>query len=771
MPVIRTLILNLKNSKISARLFSFARYAMMITLAIMSFSASASGEDAKEFFGIGKNEGESQTSWQLFADRIVYEKDGLVLLEGNAEIEGENKNLHADYIKFDSISRTALARGNVKMNWGKDKIESEALKLNIKEETGTIYDGHLFVEENHIYISSNRLEKIGDQRYVADNVLFSSCDGDEKDWQISGKNLDVTINGYGSMDNAALFAKDAPIAYAPYFFFPVKVKRQSGFLLPEFGYSTRKGSEYQQPYYWAINDNTDATLYTHFMTLRGVKTGLEYRYVHDSDSLGILMGEYLDDQKTDNGSPDSSNDWGYTHDKWDRENSDRYWIRMKADHSFAEYGLKGKLDLDFVSDQDYLLEFSGRKNGYDDTSGTFSKYFGRHLDGNDETERLNRANLSKTTDIFSFNTDVAWYDNVIARSQHEKDESLKYLPRMQFGTTMLPLGDSSLLANFGGNYTDFYSINGKNGDRMSVFGGAHSPKQFGSFLILDPYTEILQTTWIDRTDDRETKKDIHTRSIYNLGVNLESRLTRKYGMDESSGSSLIHNLEPGIGFSFIPDQDQDSLPDFDGRDVIKKRKNITWSLTNIFIGAEKDAHEQAITRFNRMCRLHFEQGYDINKAEEKNQRPFTPLLTELDFTPFPNLVLESDAEWSVYDYDFVSHNIKIVTKTDSGHSALLEYRNTEKNAENAETGLKYETGIESVKTGLEIAMTSQIKAYGLFEKDILNGKTIETLTGLRYTKQCWATDINYSDKQNEERITLLFSLSGLGDFGVGAPQL
>lgn len=68
-------------------------------------------------------------------------------------------------------------------------------------------------------------------------------------------------------------------------------------------------------------------------------------------------------------------------------------------------------------------------------------------------------------------------------------------------------------------------------------------------------------------------------------------------------------------------------------------------------------------------------------------------------------------------------------------------------------------------------MTSQIKAYGLFEKDILNGKTIETVTGLRYSKQCWATDINYVDKENEERIRLLFSLSGLGDFGVAAPQL
>ncbi|WP_156906836.1 LPS-assembly protein LptD [Desulforegula conservatrix] len=738
-------------------------FSVVIFFLSLSYAFSVHCEDSHDFFGIGNSD--EKTAWQLFADRIVYEKDGLILLEGNAEITGENKNIHADYIKYDTVSKTALARGNVKMNWGKDKIESEALKLNIKEETGTIFDGHLFVEESHFYLKSSRLEKIADQRYVADNVLFSSCDGDEKDWQISGKNLDVTINGYGSMDDASLMAKDAPIAYSPYFFFPVKVKRQSGFLLPELGYSTRKGSEYQQPYYWAINDNTDATFYANTMTLRGIKTGLEYRYNLDKESLGILMAEYIDDQKKDNGSPESSNDWGYTHDTWDRENSDRYWIRMKADHQFSDYGLKGKLDLDFVSDQDYLLEFSGRQTGYDDTSGTYTKYFGRHLDGNDENVRLNRMNLSKTTEIFSLNTDVAWYDDVIARTQNVKDETIKYLPRMQFGTTMLPFGDSSLLASFGGNYTDFYSIDGKNGDRMSVFGEAHTPKQISNFLILDPYVGLTQTLWADRTEDRETAKDIHSRSIYNVGVNLGSRLSRTYNTDFSGARDLLHNIEPSIGFSYIPDKNQEVLPDFDGRDIIKKSKNITWSLTNTLIGADKDIAEEGITRFNRMCRLYFEQSYDINKAEEKNQQPFTPLLTELSITPYPNLLLEADSEWSVYDYDFVSHNIKMIIKSDSGHAALLEYRNTDKDNDESKTG------IESFKSGLELAMTSQIKAYGLFEKDILNGKTIETVTGLRYSKQCWATDINYADKENEERITLLFSLSGLGDFGVAAPQL
>lgn len=749
-------------------LSEFCHQSFVIILITVVLPSVSSGQEAGDFFGIGNRKDNSGNSaWSFQADRIVHENEGILLLEGGAEISGEDKALHADYIKYDTVSKTAFARGNVRMTWGKDIIESEAIRIDINEETGTIYDGHLFVDENHFYISSSKLEKVSAQRYTAEDVSFSSCDGEEKDWLIKGKNLDVTINGYGYMDNASLVAGGAPVAYTPYFLFPVKVKRQSGFLVPEFGYSTRKGSEYQQPYYWAINDSSDATFSLHTMTLRGIKAGAEYRYVLDRDSLGIIMGEYLDDQKRDNGSPSSANDWGFTHDSWNRPNSDRYWLRAKLDHKLNDNGLSAKLDLDYVSDQDYLLDFAGRKTGYDDTSGIFSKYFGRHLDGNDETERLNRANISKIGETFSMNTDIAWYDNVIARTRNEADETLKYLPRMQFGTTLLPFGDSSLLASFGGNYTDFYSFDGKNGDRFSVFGEAHSPRQIDNFLIVDPYIGLMQTLWADRTENREKDKDIHTRTIYNLGVNVASRLTRKYFPEWFGSKGLIHNIEPGMGFSFVPDKDQEILPDFDGMDIIKKQKNIKWSLTNTFISSEEDIQAAGIARFNRMCRFYLEQGYDVNKAEGKNEQPFSPILAELSLTPYPGFSLETDAEWSVYKSDFVSHNLKTIIRTDSGHALLLEYRNTEKDSDGTET----ETEIESFRLGAEIALTSMIKVYGLSERDILNGKTIETITGLRYSRQCWATDVNYTDKGNEERFTVLFSLSGLGDFGVAAPQM
>ncbi len=104
-------------------------------------------------------------------------------------------------------------------------------------------------------------------------------------------------------------------------------------MAPQFGYSDRKGTEYIQPFYWAINQSSDATFYVDYMADRGEKLGLEYRYVLDESSKGTLMYDFLNDRKVDDGSLDSSDKWGYEDDDVLRPNSDRYWFRMKHDQA------------------------------------------------------------------------------------------------------------------------------------------------------------------------------------------------------------------------------------------------------------------------------------------------------------------------------------------------------------------------------------------------------------------------------------------------------
>ena len=91
------------------------------------------------------------------------------------------------------------------------------------------------------------------------------------DWKITGKNMTVTIEGYGTIHHAALWAKQVPVLYSPYLIFPAKTERQSGLLVPEAGYSERNGFQFSQPFYWAINDQSDATFTFEHIANRGEK--------------------------------------------------------------------------------------------------------------------------------------------------------------------------------------------------------------------------------------------------------------------------------------------------------------------------------------------------------------------------------------------------------------------------------------------------------------------------------------------------------------------
>ena len=54
-------------------------------------------------------------------------------------------------------------------------------------------------------------------------------------------------------------------------------ERQSGFLLPSFVQHKAGGTVVELPFYWAISNNADATLYQTLLSNRGYMQGVEFR--------------------------------------------------------------------------------------------------------------------------------------------------------------------------------------------------------------------------------------------------------------------------------------------------------------------------------------------------------------------------------------------------------------------------------------------------------------------------------------------------------------
>ncbi len=86
--------------------------------------------------------------------------------------------------------------------------------------------------------------------------------------------------------NAWLEIYDVPVAYFPYFYHPdPSVKRQSGFLFPQFQNSSNLGFSTQIPYYKVIDEDKDATVSPRFYTNNNIFVQTEYRQVFKNSKL------------------------------------------------------------------------------------------------------------------------------------------------------------------------------------------------------------------------------------------------------------------------------------------------------------------------------------------------------------------------------------------------------------------------------------------------------------------------------------------------------
>jgi len=706
---------------------------------------------------------DSDEPWNISADEISHDRNtNIYTASGNVVIAKKDTRLSADFVRFDHNAFRAFAQGNVVMNAGEDILSGSSLDVDLKSETGIIHEGTVFIKENNFHISGGNIEKTGENSYAAEEATVSTCDGETPAWKITGKKLKINIEGYGTINHATFWTKKMPVIYTPFFVFPAKLKRQSGILSPQIAQSDRKGIEYNQPYFWAIDENTDTTFYVHHMTERGEKAGFEYRYVSSGESKGTVMYDFLDDRKIDDGTGDSSKKWGYEDDGSLRPNSDRYWFRMKNDKKMP-FGFNAKVDLDFVSDQDYLHEFRDGYNGYDSTERYFNKYFGREIDNYDDPVRINRLNLSQNWSSFTLNAETRWYDNVINRRWSDTDNTLHKLPVIEFDGAKQQVSGTPLYADLNSEYTNFYRQDGTSGHRIDLYPRIYLPFRFKNFFALEPSLGLRHTTWYIDPSGRDTTENdtTYNRELFDFKLDLSTELFSVFKINSEHVDSIKHSIKPQIVYNYIPDEEQTDYPYFDSIDRIAKNNLITYSLTNTFttrslsgkiVGdGEKEKPSYA---YNEFLRIKVEQSFDINE-EKKNRRdgrPFSPVYGELKLSPVKYISLSADATWSMYDSLFVTRNASGTLSDNRGDSLSAEYRFAR-------------DSIESLLSILNIKIFDNLLIKADHELNILDNKRIKTGFGFLYTAQCWSVDLRYTDEVDDKKYSFMVNLTGLGGLG------
>lgn len=705
----------------------------------------------------------SETPWRIEADRLTWDRQAdIYTASGAVVIRKDDITLTADSVTFHQETMEALAAGNVLLVSNSDRLTGEEMTINLDSGTGVVSRGELFLEQKHFYIRGDDIRKTGEASFSVTRGSLTSCDGENPDWRITGSEVDVTVEGYGTATHATLWARSIPVFYVPYVIFPVKLERQSGLLPPQVGYSNRNGIKYLQPFFWAIGRSTDATFYYHHLQHRGEKVGGEFRYALSDDSKGTLMMDSFTDRKIDDGTPEAGRKWGYTDDRAIRPNTDRYWFRMKADQELP-WRFDAKLDLDVVSDQDYLREFSDGYTGYRDTDDNFKSRFGRDIDDKNDPTRGNRLNINRIWTTYSFNADVEWYDNVINRRLADTDPTLHHLPRVALSGLKHPLPHTPLFIDMTSDYTYFYRRDGFTGHRGDFHPRIYLPLHWKNYLALEPSTGFRQTAWrLDRHDPGPVEpEDDHRREIFDFRVDLSSDLYRVFDADAGPLEGIKHILAPKIQYLYIPEKDQSDFPLFDDMDRIEETHRITLSVTNLLAPTRspEDAtigsginSDQTQRSSRPLCRLLIEQPYDLNKKKSDDDKPFEPLYAQLELDPAANLSLRTDAKWDHDDGELIAHGIGFGLSDQLENRLFCEHRYRRDTA-------------QSIYLDAAVAVVPSILLIGDYERNLKNHQDIRKSIGGQYRTQCWAFMISFTHEDNDKSVGFMVTLYGLGDIG------
>ncbi len=720
--------------------------------------------------------GDPTVPWHIMADRIYYdEPNQSYVAEGDVSITREGRVLTADRVVLDDRSRQATAEGDVRLVSGQDQIYGQRLELDLDRETGVLSDGTLFLAQNHLYISGSEIEKTGPESYAIRDATLTSCDDPNPAWRITGRRIEVTIEGYGTARHAAFWVRRIPVVYTPFLLFPVKLERQSGLLAPAFGYSERNGPEYLQPLYWAIGESSDATIFAHYLDRRGLRGGLEYRYILDPGSFGTLMADGLRDRQVD-GAGENSSIWGYSDDSFPRPNKDRYWLRAKADQDLPA-DFKARLDLDIVSDQDYLREFRSGQNGFSYSRDYFRDTFNRDIDDYDEPVRLNRLNTSRIWTNYTLNADISWLDDIVKRRQGETDDTLQQLPAVAFDGIRQTVGQSPFYVGFSSSYVNFYSEDGQRGQRADFHPRVYYPFYLLRGISAEPSAGFRQTAWhIDReTDPAEDQRDYY-RAIYDLRLDLNTEFFRVFRFEAAGYDRLRHAIAPEITYEYIPDTEADQeedLPLFTRAvDRIERQNTITYGVTN-YLTARRPlpASEDRITLFDYLdfFRFKLSQSFDINEhkehdeekeREEDAEKPFSDIIAEMDITPGRFLNLTSRAEWSPYDNRLNRLRAGPSLWDDRGDFLYASYVYRRENA-------RTETleGIEGLSLTARLVIDAHWLLRGGYEYDFVRNDLITSSIGFGYKSQCWGIDFDYREEPGDRGFVVFFTLVGIGVIG------
>jgi LPS-assembly protein len=658
---------------------------------------------------------------QILADRMdhVGGPTDLLIAEGNVEITRGGTRLLADRVEINRATGEAVAQGKVVFYDGEDRLVGARVDYNLKTGTGVVYRGSAF-SAPYYSLSGERMDRLGEGVYQIREGVFTTCEGEEPDWSIRVGSATADLNEIIYGRDASFWVRNIPlIPWVPFFAAAIRRERQSGFLFPQAGYSSRKGASLRVPYYWAIDDSQDATISLDTFTRRGVGLSGEYRYVLSRDHHGMLNGFGI----------------------WEGLREDQELRGHAGARHFWQLGRRTSLTLDSLvtSDDRIFRDYADRLH--------------------DRTLQRAETNLffSHRWDAWTLVGNVLWYQDLT----QPRPVELQRAPEIRLTAIRQPVpGLPALLYEVESSFTNFVRDVGSDGVRLDLHPRTFLPVPVFGYVTLTPFLGGRLTYYDKRVvglhDSRGTvvERTVHddrVRRQIEGGIEAEARATRVFPVDGTWNlAALQHVVEPRATWTEIRGLDQKALPQYDPAiDRIGKVSEVTYSLTNRLNAKTVSGADQEAVRWE-MVRLLLSQS--VNLLPDANHR-FRPVRADLILQPNRTLYARADASWDVYGRGVLTANADIGIRT-------ADF--------NVSAGTRFDDRAELhvVRGEVSARLTRHVDARAATHYDVRGGTPVENRVGVDLHFQCWAILLEYVDRhRSEDEFRFAIHLLGVGQTG------
>ncbi len=232
------------------------------------------------------------------AGALEYEREDLAVASGGVELEYQDYVVQAERVAVNVTTQELVAEGGVVLDQGPRRLAGDRLEFNFETETGKLSQANAYVNPDY-YFSGAEIAKIGEDTYQVTDGVFTSCRGDSPPWSFRVSQARVEVEGYAHARNATMRVQRMPVFYLPYILWPVKQERTSGLLIPNFGYSRRRGSYIGLAYYQVLGRSYDTTWYADLYGKEYYGLGGEFRYHPSEEMEGQVLGYSIRDPLTD----------------------------------------------------------------------------------------------------------------------------------------------------------------------------------------------------------------------------------------------------------------------------------------------------------------------------------------------------------------------------------------------------------------------------------------------------------------------------------------